>query len=142
MTHWKIKHTAITYAGREILAPGSRLEDTELILAKNYNAEATPTVTRRALIHTTGNPTGELTFTTIADYHDKNSAIAAQIELQTWADTHQTGQLTIAAVPADASAPSASLIAYSAPAALVSITTRLTLAPRAIRLITDWNFIF
>lgn len=148
MSRWKLNNTLITFAGRILLAPGDTLDDTELAISRSYNTEAAATVSRRPLILDNGNASGELTFTTSTDYPDKPAALRAQIDLQSWADSHTTGQLALAAGAFNTKngpavlPPGAPLSAFTTQAALTSLATRLTLAPHGIRLITEWSFIF
>lgn len=96
MPRWKLKHTTITYAGRIIVAPDSRLEDTNAELNWGYTAETVDLVGRaRPAIRTRGNTSGSLSLPVVTDYPDADAAFAAAVELRAWAEGAQRGELVI-----------------------------------------------
>lgn len=133
MSRWKIQHTTITYAERELLTAGDTLEDTQLELTTTYGTDTLALVGRPAAAAVdNGNAYGELTLPVCRDYETIDAAMSALVELQTWADAHPLGELTISGY---ANVPPATWNA-----ALRTLSLRITLAPNGYRVVATWSW--
>lgn len=131
MARWKITHTTITYAERAILDQGCYLADTEAELTWTYGTDTRGIVgSPRAILINRGNASGEFSLPVCRDYPTANAAFASMIEQKAWADYSPQGKLIINS--------EGHAMTYNA--ALLSLNTKITLAPKGYRVITEWTF--
>ncbi len=136
-----ITNGTVVYCGRELVKPGSRLEDVKIELEREYGVEAYGVVgSPSKRICDNGNAHGRLPVAVSADYATKAEAFAAAVELAAWCDAHTTGTLELAVCGRDGEGRVLST-AVRYPAGLAGLRTRTAECLEGQRVVYEFDFL-